>query len=259
MTRAFLSDPDNAKAYQTLCDNPRGSTRAWADKAGWTHSRMRTFLIHLEKFELGKVEILPRGSLFIPTVRQRATVCETVRRRAAPDVLDVKSNCLDVSRSGEPPGQKERQPIADPDGARLIAAMNAGFARRKEAAWRPILEDNYGSLAAAAKILAKVPVDRAVPLVEEACVRFNPSHSGGEWPRSLGHPFFYKYVAGAWRASQKDLESGQLNMLFVESGPRYQEYVAPAADQPKAKSETIDTVAEDWRAIANSPTPPRRV
>jgi hypothetical protein len=218
---------------------------------------MRTFLIHLEKFELGKVEILPRGSLFIPTVRQRATACETVRQCATADVLDVKSNCLDVSRSGEAPAMKQPQPIADPDGARLIAAMNGVFKQRLESTWRPILEDNYGSLAAAAKILARVPVDRAVPLVEEACVRFNPSHSGGEWPRSLGHPFFYRYVVGAWRASQKDLESGQLNMLFVESTPRYKEYV-PAADLPKAKPETIDTVAEDWRAIANSPTPPRR-
>lgn len=250
----LLLDPDNAKAYQTLCDNPRGSTRAWATKAGWTHSKMVRFLEFLKKEELCRIDPRRPGSLFIPTVPKRS---ETFRNA---DVLDIKSNSLDVSRYGDLKGRKKPLPIADPDGARLIAAMNAGFARRPESNWKRISEDNYGSLRAAAKILSKVPVDRAVPLVEDACMKFNPTHSrDGEWPHSLGHPFFHRFVVGAWRAAQKDLEVGQLNILFVETAPKYQEYVPPAPDLPIAKPETIDSVAREWRQVAGSPIPPRRL
>src|SRR5438128_1068675 len=129
----FLSDPENAKAYQTLCDNPRGSTRAWADKAGWTHSRIRTFLEQLERFKLGRVEVLPRGSVFIPTVRQRAKLCDSVRN-CAPKALD-----LDTEKSSKATRSARR---TDPDGSRLIAAMNAGMALRPESRFKPVLEDN---------------------------------------------------------------------------------------------------------------------
>jgi hypothetical protein len=139
--------------------------------------------------------------------------------------LGSKALDLDVPRYEKPKPKEppEPRPIADPDDVRLIRAANAIFSDRN---WDTISEDNFGSLKAAKKILALVPVDRAIPLLESACRVFNPSKTGGDVPRSLGHPFFAKHVVGEWRRIQKDLEGGQLSMLFVEdsSTPQLQEY-----------------------------------
>ncbi len=255
MTNALLQDPDNAKAYQTLCDNPRGSTRAWADKAGWTHSKMVRFLDALKRAGIAEITKLSRGSLF-RTVPKRS---ETFR----PADLGSKSESDKVPRYGDSPaGTEQPAPIADAPEARIIAMLNSALSNR----WNiSISYDHRGSIAAAQKILRAVPVDRAVALIWEAGMAFTPDKTGGDLPRSLGHPFFVKYVINEYRRAQRDLERGQLSMVFVERvehrpvyGARKETSSSPTPELPRAQPETIDNVAQDWRAIANSPTPPRR-
>jgi hypothetical protein len=250
----FLADPENAKAYQTLCDHPRGSTRAWATKAGWTHSKMVRFLEFLKKEELCRIDPRRPGSLFIPTVPKRS---ETFRNT---DVLDVKSNSNnDVSRYGEAPAKaKQRAPVADPDDIRLIAAANEVL---RDRGWQTIDEANYGSIAGARKILKVVPVDRAVPLVESAVRFFNPSATGGESLRSLGHPFITKYVINEFRRTQRDLAGGQLSMLFVErtSPPApaigsTMLQTAPVEEKPLAAPETVTAVMADLERVFPRPS-----
>jgi hypothetical protein len=221
VTHEFLESPENARAFKILSDHPRGSTRAWAKELGWTSSKTERFLLRLKAAGLAIVRSTQKGSVFVPTVG----VSDASRTRLAADVLDVRSNSLDVSRYDDLPKAKKpaaTRPIADPDDVRLIRAANAVFADRK---WDTISEDNFGSLKAAKKILAQVPVDRAIPLLESACRVFNPSKTGGDVPRSLGHPFFAKHVVGEWKRLQQQLASGQLSMLFVEDAqPPVPEY-----------------------------------
>lgn len=210
VTNPFLTDPDNAKAYQHLCDQPRGSSRAWAKQTGWTHSKMVRFIEALKAEGLCRIEPRRGGSLFVP-------ICATVPKRSETfrnaDVLDTKSNSKPpVSRYGEAPGTKQ-QPIAELDELRLIAAANEVLFQRK---WTAISLDNFGSLKAAKKMLAVVPCDRAIPLLEQAVRLFNPSATDGEPLRSLGHPFITRYVINEFRRTERDLAQGQLSMFFVE-------------------------------------------
>ena len=206
MTHPFLSDPENAKAYQTLCDCPSGSTRSWAAKAGWTHARMRTFIKNLDRLNVARVEKLPHGSLFMP-VSTCAKSCEPVSTCATP-YLGSKSESDKVPRYAEAAAERQR-PIADPDDERLIAAANTILEGHHK--WPTILLDNSGSIVAARKILKVVPVDRAIPLLQQAVRFFNPSASGGEPLKSLGHPFITRYVINEWRRIQRDRE--QLSLM----------------------------------------------
>ncbi len=123
--------------------------------------------------------------------------------------------------------------------------------------------DNLGSITAAKKILKVVPLDRAVALTWEAGVAFTPDKTGGDWPRSLGHPFIVKYVINEYRRIERELARGQLSLLFVERtgspapvyGARKQDVDNP---QP-AKPETIARVAEEFRAIATGHHKPQRM
>jgi hypothetical protein len=197
MTHPFLADPENARAYQTLCDHPRGSTRVWAKQAGWTHSKLVRFLDALKRAGIAEV-VKPefgRGSLF-RNVPKRS---ETFR----PADLGSKSESDKVPRYAEAPAERQR-PIADPDDERLIAAANEVLEGHHR--WPAILLNNSGSIVATRKILKVVPVDRAIPLLQQAVRFFNPSATGGESLRSLGHPFITRYVINEWRRIERDRE-----------------------------------------------------
>lgn len=227
----FLTDPDNAKAYQLLCDQPRGSSRAWATKAGWTHSRMVRFIEALKAEGLCRVETLPRrgGSLFVPTVGVPKR-SETFR---SPDVVLDKSN----SNNKVP-----RYAVTAADCIELIVAANRVLEQRE---WEPIPEDNRGSIAAATKILRDVPVKRAIALLEAAVRLFNPSATGGEQLRSLGHPFITKYVVNEFRRTERELAQGQLSLLFVErTGPPPQVFGARKPSEPEKPPATADSIAQ---------------
>jgi hypothetical protein len=251
MTHPFLTDPENAKAYQTLCDHQRGSIRAWATKAGWTRSRMERFLLQLRAAGLAHVDVGLKGSTFVP-------VPDASRTRPAAGSKAVTTAPDKVPRSGEVPA-RAKQPIAEPDAVRLIQTANVVLVERN---WPTLNEGNYGSLAGARKILKGVPVDRAVPLIEDAVRQFNPSATGGGTLQSLGHPFITSYVINEYRRTQRDLERGQLSMLFVEGvGPRpvYGARKHDVEELPPAKPETITAGVEEFRSLANSPHKPRRL
>lgn len=269
MLHPFLTDSENAKAYLALCDHPRGSTRAWAAKAGWTHSRMRSFLQNLTRLELAKVEKLPHGSLFVP-VSTCAKSCEDVSTCATPylassAVQAVKADKL--PRYGEAPGSVENLPADEAEQIRLVVELNAALTAKFDGAYTEILLDNWGSLQAAKKILKLVPVDRAVTLVREAAFAFTPDKTGGELPHSLGHPFLCKYVMNEWRRIKRDLERGQLPFLFVEqSAPRTvygsRAAVAPPAEAEKPKppalagEKEIEQGRAEMLSLASSPLKP---
>lgn len=246
----FLTDPDNAKAYQTLCDCPSGSTRSWATKAGWTRSRMERFLLRLKAEGLARVERTVEGSRFLPLLSETVseTLSQTVSRYLGSTAVAVTPALDKVPRYGEAPSGRQ-QPIADADDIRLIVASNEIL---KDRDWQTISEDNRGSLAGAAKILKAVPFDRAVPLLEAAIRQFNPSATGGEPLRSLGHPFITRYVINEYRRLERDLSRGQLPLLFVErTGPSAHVYGARRVAQPQdAPPAGPEHIAAGMRAAA---------
>jgi hypothetical protein len=129
--------------------------------------------------------------------------------------------------------------------------------------WEPIPEDNRGSIAAATKILRVVPVKRAIALLEAAVRLFNPSATGGEPLRSLGHPFITRYVVNEFRRTERDLAQGQLTLLFVErAGPPPHVFGSkklPAeAEPPPATPEAITAGREEFLRIASGQQPPPR-
>lgn len=250
----LLADPENAKAYQTLCDHPRGSTRAWATKAGWTHSKMVRFLDALKRAGLGEVVKLPRGSLF----RTVPNCSETFRNSGYPvsSAVVVETQIEKLPRYGASPKEEEQLRGA----IKLVAELNRALAAKFDKGYSPIRLDNLGSIAAAKRILKTVPVDRAVALVWEAGMAFTPDKTGGDLPRSLGHPFITKYVCNEYRKIERALARGQLSLLFVESSKPPVVYGARKQEErPPAKPESLTAGVEAFRVLANSKAKPQRM
>jgi hypothetical protein len=131
--------------------------------------------------------------------------------------------------------------------------MNDALLARFKESYRRVLEDNKSSVASAGRLeLAGIPVDKAEAHLLVQCRLFNPSkHGKGDLPKSLA--YFERGILKAWK------NEAQLAIPLMQlETTKYQEYVPPANDLPIAKPETIDAVAQDWRAIASSPTRPRR-
>ena len=209
MTHPFLADPANQKAYQALVDCPRGSSRAWATQADWTHSRMRTFLKNLVVLGLARIVKLPHGSLFEP-VSTCANLCEPVSTCAIP-YLGSKSNCDKVPRYVGSNGGTEK-PVAESAEAALIEALNLGILENFRD-FHPIPATNRGSIAAAKRILKVVPLERAERLVREAGRIFTPDKTGGDLPRSLGHPFFTRYAINESKRIDRESAAEQLPLI----------------------------------------------
>lgn len=231
----FLSIPENAKAYQTLCDCPSGSIRSWAAKAGWTRSRMERFLLQLRAAGLATLDVGLKGSTFVP----KGGVPDASRTETRPAAdLGSKSESDKVPRYGEAEVE-------------LIRAANVVLAER---AWDLIPENNRGSLAGAKKILQIVPFDRAKPLLEAAVRLFNPSATGGGALRSLGHPFITRYVINEHRRVERDLDRGQMPIVFMDRVAGRPVYGARKFEALPAKVEPVD-----WRAIATGKEKPQRM
>lgn len=241
MTHPLLSDPENAKAYQLLCDRPTGSIRSWAARAGWTKARMERFILQLKVKQLARIDSGPMGSIFVPL-----GVSDSVSDSVSLGSTAVKATAdkRQVSRYGESPDEK-----------RLLTTANAVL---RERGWPEIDEYYNGSLAAARKILKAVPVDRAIPLLEQAVRVFNPSSTGGESLKSLGHPFIARYVVNEYRRTQRDLERGQLPILFLDRTPVCRTAVAPLDEvgKPEPASRLVSStnlLEQDWRTLLPKP------
>jgi hypothetical protein len=135
--------------------------------------------------------------------------------------------------------------------------MNEALAARFKESYRPVLLDNASSIAAADRLEnAGVPAGKGEAHLLVQCRLFNPSkHGKGELPKSLA--YFERGVLKAWK-TEAQLAIPLMQLERGDNPPRYQEYVPPASDQPPIKPETIESVAREWRALANSPKPPRR-
>lgn len=216
---------------------------------------MERFILQLKALQLARIDVSLKGSTFVPL-----TVPDASQTRPAAHLGSRTATTLDkVPRYGEPPAVETRE---------LILVANREL---KERGWETIREDNRGSLAGAQKILRVVPFARAVPLLEAAVRQFNPSATGGEPLRSLGHPFITRYVTNEFRRTERDLAQGQLTLLFVErTGPPQHVFgskalpasneveVLPHSDEPPASAEAIAQGRAEFERMAASHERPAR-
>lgn len=211
---------------------------------------MERFILQLKADHLARIHVSTKGSTFIPL-----SVSDASRTRPATHLGSKSLDNFQVPRYGEAPSEK-KQP-ATPGDEQLITAANGVL---RDRGWPEISEYYNGSITAAKKILRSVPIDRAVPLVEEAVRLFNPASTGGELLKSLGHPFITTYVIKEFRRQQRDRDQlpllPQLEMSIERSVPRQ---IDREPDRPPAPPETVDTVGQEWRAIANSSHRPKRI
>lgn len=225
--QVFLTVPDHAKAYQTLCDRPSATTRSWAEQLGWTQTKLLTFLRTLRKHGLGEAHRIGKsGSVFIPA--KRSELIRTDPKRSEPTYLDNSSGltatrCGDKSPTVEKPRKWEVVPGAD----KLIEKLNSVMMRRFEGSYLPIPLDNGPAHRAAKSILgsARIPLDEAIELVRVRAEQYTPDKTGGDLPHSLGHPWFSKLLIAEWRRQQRDKDQLRLTLLSVEEG---------SADSPTA-------------------------
>jgi hypothetical protein len=95
------------------------------------------------------------------------------------------------------------------------------------------------------------------------CQNFNPSATGGEPLRSLGHPFITRYVVNEFRRTERELAQGQLSLLFVErAGPPLHVFgskVLPTEpEQPPATPESIAQGRAEFERMAAASERPAR-
>lgn len=259
MTHAFLQDPEHARAYAHLSAVPIGSVRTWAKSLGWSNGKMQRFLGAIRRYRLGDVQSCDRHSVFRP-----------LNSPINPKGEDANSPPAKVHRfvsvrtdAHRPPlgssGLSTKQPSAAGSeySTALITAMNDALSALFKESYRPVLLDNVSSIETAQLLeSAGVPVDRAEAHLLVQCRLFNPSkHGKGDLPRSLA--YFKRGIMKAWK-NEAQLEIPLMQLERGDDVPRYQEYIPPAIDLPIAHPDTINTVAEEWRAIANSSKPPRR-
>lgn len=270
-THPFLADPENARGYAHLLAVPLGTVRTWAKSLGWSRSKTQRFLASLSRYQIGEVQSCKTHSVF----RSSITPYHPKGDKAPPvaQTHDV-SRCVPgrpgVSRRVPAAlgstGLEAKEPSAKADAAgseysrALITAMNEALLARFKESYRPVLLDNRSSIRAATRLeLAGVPLDKGEAHLLVQCRLFNPSkHGKGELPKSLA--YFERGTLKAWRTeAQLQIPLMQLERSSTDPGPKYQEYTPPAADRPIAKPETIDSVAREWRQVAGSPIPPRRL
>lgn len=247
MTHPFLQDPEHLRAFQQLTAVPTGSVRKWEQLLGWKPGRLQRFLASLVKYELAEVESCRQHSVFHPRVSVAGR--SGVMRSVAPPNQGQCSG-LTASRFGKKPTEKQ-------EGAELlIAAMNEVLVANHPDHYVPVQADNFGSHAAARRWLVdeKIPLEEAIVLLRRRAAGFNPSKINGDMPRSLG--FFTKSLIAEWHRIQRDRQQLGLFPKLEMHVERVPEYKPP--DVPAPTPEEIDRFAQDWRAIVNSPTPPRR-
>lgn len=281
MTNPFLTDPDNAKAYQhpflkdpenlrafqQLSASPTGSVRKWEQLLGWKPGRMQRYLASLAKYELAEVESCKQHSVFRPLtgVADRSVVSRSV---AAPVKQGHCSGLTKPSLRQKPRGKAAEQEGAD----LLIDAMNRSMKRFDS--YLPVRADNFGSHRAAKRWLVdeQIPLEEAITLLYRAAEGFSLALApGGDYPASIA--FFSKKVTSTWRAIQRDRHQlpmfPQMEVVRVEGQRPPQQLDGADSDScinrerqeeepPLAPPATVDAVAQEWRAIAAADERPAR-
>lgn len=239
----FLSVPENERVYQLLSDCPAGTTRSWATKAGWTQAKLVRFLKRLS--ELGLAEVHPfgkQGSVFKPIDRVDANRSESMRvdaSRSESMHLGSKASRSTASRYAEP-RTDDRTATASTEEREAIRTVNDVLGYRFGDQYTMISEDNIGSLAAVRQIAgAGIPLEEARLLLRSQAMTFTPDKTGGDLPRSLGHPWFAKAVIREWRIRRREAtETARLEQL--ELMPQVQLTVQRGAIEPTKTDEPIN-------------------
>jgi hypothetical protein len=252
MTHPFLQDPENLRAFQQLTAVPMGSVRKWEQLLGWKPGRMQRYLANLVQYELAEVESCRQHSVFRP--RQSVVDCSVVSRGVAPS---NQGNCSGLTAPRLPRKPRTTQkPEEQPGTELLIDAMNRSM--RRFDSYLPVRANNFGSHRAARRWLVEkqIPLEEAIAILYKKAEAFDLQKSpGGKYPFSIA--YFTRAVLAEWRRIQRDRHQLKLFPkleLQVQRVPQHK----PEPDGPTAKPETIDAVAHDWRAMASSPTRPRR-
>ncbi len=222
---AYLDNPEHARAYAYLTANPKGSVRKWAEAMEWKRCRMERFLLKLlshglcaihsaasncgSTFEATRPTIAP-GVLPGVSHRVSATVRDASETRPRHLYLGgtasrsglTASRCADAVENSV-----DGVACPDPniDAERLIVAVNEILEYRFGDNYKPIRPDNHGSLKAARSVLDEsVPVEEAVVLMRRQALAYTPDKTGGDLPRSLGHPFFARTVIRKWKLLERE-------------------------------------------------------
>lgn len=269
----FLQDPENARGYAHLLAVPLGTVRTWAKSLGWKKGKMQRFLASLSRHQIGELQSCKTHSVFRPLNAPIHPFTPRVKIAPIAPTHDVYRRVPGVpgtdrytSAALGSTGLEAKEPSAKADTAgseysrALITAMNEALLARFKESYRPVLLDNRSSIRAATRLeLAGVPLAKGEAHLLVQCRLFNPSkHGKGELPKSLA--YFERGTLKAWRTeAQLQIPLMQLERSSTDPGPKYQEFTPPAADLPIAKPETIDSVAREWRQVAGSPIPPRRL
>lgn len=271
MTHPFLADPENARGYAHLLAVPVGTVRKWATSLGWKKGKMQRFLAGLSRYQIGELQSCKTHSVFRPLNAPIHPFTPRVNNPPVAPTHDVYRSVPGVpgtdryaSAALGSTGLEGKEPSATATpgseySTALITAMNDALSARFMESYRRVLLDNRSSIEAAGRLeLAGLPADKAEAHLLTQCRLFNPSkHGKGQLPKSLA--YFERGTLKAWKTeAQLTIPLMQLERSSPDPGPRYQQYVPPAPDLPTAKPETIDSVAQEWRALANSPKPPRR-
>lgn len=231
-----MSELTREEALSDLLANPAGSVRDWAKRWGWSKSSTHRFLKELERDHVFTFSCGKPG-----TVGTRVPKSGTLKPDSS--AVSVPKSCYLGTLDKLQVPRYERSLETD----RLITALNEGLTVGLGKQFKkPIKGDNRGSIQAAGKILAKVPLDRAVDLVGQAGRIFNPSHSGGKMPRSLGHPFFTRFVFNESKRIDRALAKEQLELLpEIEMQVERTPHVSPPPFRPYVETRRAPAAMND--------------
>lgn len=231
MTHAFLSDPENLRAFQQLTAAPTGSVRKWERLLGWRPGRMQRFLNNLIEYGLAEVTSCKQFSAFKPLVGVAdcsGVMCSVAAPNQAASGLTTKP------RFGGSPVELQE------GGEDLIALMNGILCRNHPLDYLPVQLNNWGSHKAARIWLVElnIPMKDALEILTQRCATFNPSKINGDMPRSLG--FFTKSMRAEWQRRQRDRQ--QLG-LFPKMEMKVERVASPYNPEPEPPPPTPEQIA----------------
>lgn len=244
----YLLAPHRAAAFADLLAQPVGTDRSWSARWGWTHQRVRRFLLHLQRL----------GLIHISSTRDGTSVsfCDTAARAES-----VAKPWQDRGKTVAPPGQLPINPRELPrettlgsnvdnstdDGAadlaaRCIAAMNEVGAFRFAGAYLPVRRDQRRSVTAArAWLAAGLDPDWCVVEVRRQTMVVKRT------PVTLG--FCQRGVLEAWTGRHQTEMRLLHSIKAAETAPE----TALAAPQPRERAAALvsdpDGPPVDWRAL----------
>jgi len=81
----------------------------------------------------------------------------------------------------------------------------------------------------------RIPMDEAIELVRFRAELYTPDKTGGDLPRSLGHPWFSALLIVEWKRILVDRRQLKLPLLSVESNEAAPETIAAAMQEFKQR------------------------